>query len=125
MSSNIYNFSHLEALKKVRKRRRITGKELHQVTGVAESSISEFFRGKSNANIITLDKIVDGMEKVSPGARQEYVRELAGITDYKLVEAVGIEQQIKNLPKESKKQLIMAIVESIAHDPEPAVQLLK
>ena len=121
MSSQSYNFSHLSALKKVKKRRRITGKELHQATGVAESSISDFFRGKSNIGVTTLDKIVDGMEKVSPGARQEYARELAGLIDSEKIEAIGIEQQILDLPKELKKKLIMAIVESIAHDPEPAL----
>ena len=118
--SSTCNFSHLEALKKVKERRRITGKELHRATGVAESNLSDFFKGKINVGITTLDKIVDGMEKVSPGARQEYARELAGIIHSEKIETIGIEQQINNLPKELKKQLIMAIVESIARDPEPA-----
>lgn len=120
------NFSHLEALTKVKERRRITGKLLHKVTGIPESNLSGFFKGKSNVGIATLDKIVDGMEQISPGARQEYAQELAGIISSEANETASIERQIVSLPKESKKKLIMTIVESMTHDPEPAaVQLVK
>lgn len=120
------NFSHLEALKKVKEGRKITGKQLHQVTGLAESNISDFFRGKSNISIATLDRMVDGMEQISPGAREEYARKLVGTIESERDGTSDIRWQIENLSKERKKQLILTIVESIARDPEPAiVQLTK
>ena len=123
MSSNLNNCSHLEALKKVRKKRKIKGKELSLETGIAESNISEFFTGKVNMTISTLDKIVEAMEKISPGARREYAQELAGIISSGKSGGILLEQQINELPKESKKQLIMAIVESIANESESKMQL--
>ena len=122
MSSKLYNFSHLEALKKVKEARKITGKDLSQETGATEANISGFFNGKINAKVSTLDKIVEAMDKISPGARREYAQELAGIisatTDGKL-----LEQQINDLPRESKKQLIMAIVESLAGENTSDIKL--
>ena len=123
MSSDLYNFSHLEALKKVRKSRKIKGKELSLETGIAEGNISEFFNGKVNMTIPTLDKIVEAMEKISPGARREYAQELAGILSASEGGKVLLEQQINDLPKESKKQLIMAIVESLANESKSEIQL--
>ena len=123
MSSDLYNFSHLEALKKVKKSRKITGKDLSRETGITEANISGFFNGKIDTKISTLDRIVEAMEQISPGARRDYAQELAGIV------SVGgggndlLEQQINDLPKESKKQLIMAIVESLAGESSSEIQL--
>lgn len=124
MSSDLYNFSHLEALKKVRRSRKIKGKELSQEAGIAEGNISDFFNGKINMTITSLDRIVEAMEKISPGARRDYAQELAGIISANEGGKDLLEQQISNLPKESKKQLIMAIVESLASENKSEIQLV-
>lgn len=123
MSSAIYNCSHLEALKKVRRSRKIKGKELSQETGISEGNISEFFQGKVNMTVPTLDRIVEAMEKISPGARRDYAQELAGILSTSKTGGILLEQQISELPKESKKKLIIAIVESLANEPSQKMQL--
>lgn len=123
MSSDLYKFSHLEALKKVKKNRKITGKELSRQTGIAEGNISEYFSGKVNMTLPVLDLIVEAMEKISPGARRDYAQELAGIIGADEDGKGLLEQQINDLPKESKKQLIMAIVESLASESSSEIQL--
>lgn len=71
----------------------------------------------------TLDKIVEAMEKISPGARRDYAQELAGIVSINEGGDSLLEQQINDLPKEHKKQLIMAIVESLAAETSSEIQL--
>lgn len=122
MSTISYKCSHLAALKKVRENRKITGKKLSEVTGITESSISHFFRGNSDINVTTLDRIVDGMEEISFGARREYIQELAEMLEIDLGGTITLEQQINDLPKESKKQLIMTIVESLASESSSEIQ---
>ena len=73
--------------------------------------------------IATLDRIVEAMEKISPGARREYAQELAGIISASAGGKALLEQQINDLPKESKKQLIMAILESLANESSSEIQL--
>lgn len=123
MSIASYNCLHLAALKRVKERRKITGKQLSKTSGVTESKLSLFFNGNSDITVTTLDRIVDGMEQVSFGARSEYLQELAGIFGTKMNGAITLEQQINELPKESKKKLIMAIVESLASEPSQEMQL--
>lgn len=123
MSTVSYNCSHLAALRKVKERRKITGKKLSKATGITESSLSHFFRGNSDINVTTLDRIVDGMEKISYGAKREYIQELAEVVGADVEGAITLEQQISDLPRESKKQLIMAIVESLANESKSEIQL--
>ncbi|MBE9048194.1 helix-turn-helix transcriptional regulator [Pleurocapsales cyanobacterium LEGE 10410] len=123
MSSELYNFSHLEALRKVKEARRITGKDLSRETGITEANISGFFNGKVNTKVSTLDRLVEAMEKISPGARRDYAQELAGIVSIDEGGDSLLEQQINDLPKESKKQLIMAIVESLAAESKSEIRL--
>lgn len=124
MSTSSYNCSHLAALRIVKDRRKITGKRLSEATGITESSLSQFFRGNSDVNVTTLDRIVDGMEQISYGARREYIQVLAEIAGADVDGAITIEQQINDLPKESKKQLIMTIVESLASENSSEMQLV-
>lgn len=123
MSIASYNCSHLAALKKVKESRKITGKELSKVTGITQSNLSHFFRGNCDVNVTTLDRIVDGMEQISFGARREYLQELAEIFGAEMNNAITLEQQINELPKELKKKLIMAIVESLASETSSEMQL--
>jgi plasmid maintenance system antidote protein VapI len=48
---------HREAFKKTKNYFSITGKQLHQQTGVSENHISEFLRGKRAVSTDVLDRL--------------------------------------------------------------------
>ncbi len=47
---------------------RISGKELFKLTGISESHISEFRRGKRDISTNVLFRLVDAMDYLAPGA---------------------------------------------------------
>jgi transcriptional regulator with XRE-family HTH domain len=69
---------HREAFKKTKSYFGITGKQLHQHTGVSENHISEFLRGKRAVSSDVLDRLVEAMEELEPGSKQFYSDEIKG-----------------------------------------------
>jgi transcriptional regulator with XRE-family HTH domain len=116
---------------------KISGKELSQVSGISENHISEFRRGKRKTGVSTgvLWQLLEGMEKIAPGARSYFAALLAGVDqkqeietlDTKVEEAFNVAQlsqmmdknmdlvtkAIHYLPSNGKAEIISAIAQSI------------
>lgn len=56
---------------------RITGKALHERTGVSENHISEFRKG-GNVSAAIMAKLLEGMEELAPGSKLHFCLLLAG-----------------------------------------------
>jgi transcriptional regulator with XRE-family HTH domain len=69
---------HREAVLQVKKNRKITNVAIAQKTGVSQNHLSAFFRGERNVTNAVLDAIIGAMDELSPGARAEYGRTVAG-----------------------------------------------
>ena len=69
---------HREAFTKTKKYFGISGKKLHQQTGVSANHISEFLNGKKTVSSDLLDRLVEGMEEIEPGAKQFYATQMLG-----------------------------------------------
>jgi transcriptional regulator with XRE-family HTH domain len=57
----------------------ITGSKLAEVTGLSTTHISEFRRGKTNPPCNTLQRLLDAIDEISPGAKRDFCMQLAGI----------------------------------------------
>jgi transcriptional regulator with XRE-family HTH domain len=72
---------HREALLKVKRNRKINNVDISRKTGISENHLSQFFRGNRNATDQVLDQVVEAMEELSPGAKADYAKEIAGSYD--------------------------------------------
>lgn len=70
--------THREAFIRTQSYYRITGMALHEVTGISRNHISEFINNKRDMRTESLDRLVQAMEELEPGAFQFYTDELRG-----------------------------------------------
>ncbi len=81
--------------KNVKTERRITGKSLSQVTGISENHISEYLNGKRDVTSDKLWEMMEGMDKLSPGAKED-LAELIGQARPMKVE-INLEKTVKEM----------------------------
>jgi plasmid maintenance system antidote protein VapI len=62
------------------KRFRISASELSKLTGVSSNHISEFKNGKRDVSSAVLLRLLDGMDKLAPGAKQNFWQLASGQT---------------------------------------------
>ena len=67
-----------ECFSQVKKDREVTGRALSEVTGIPDGSISNFLNGKKDLTVTTFWTLLEGMEKLSPGALESFCSLLAG-----------------------------------------------
>ena len=70
--------THREAFIRTQSYYRITGKALHEITGISRNHISEFINNKRDMRTDSLDRLVLAMDELEPGAMQFYTDELRG-----------------------------------------------
>lgn len=66
-----------ESFKQVKQQRGVTGKAIYELTGISQNHISEYLRGKRDVTSETLSRMINAMEQVSPGAKQDFARLVA------------------------------------------------
>lgn len=83
-----------ECFKQVKESRKISGSALSQVTGIPEARISQFINGKRDMMVSNVWLLLEGMEKLSPGAIESFCLLLAGKTSEIELNADQIADQI-------------------------------
>lgn len=68
--------THREAFIRTQSYYRITGTALHEITGISRNHISEYINNKRDMRTESLDRLVQAMEELEPGALQFYTDEL-------------------------------------------------
>lgn len=68
---------HRKALLKIKNKYKISNVSISRLTGISENHLSQFFRGNRNATDAVLDEILNALEHISPGSREEYGMEIA------------------------------------------------
>ncbi|HEY9907889.1 MAG TPA: helix-turn-helix transcriptional regulator [Thermosynechococcaceae cyanobacterium] len=84
----------------------ITGKRLAEVTGLSQGHISEFRRGQTNPPCDTLERLINGLEAVEPGARRYFCQLMAG-------SAISPEVSLDHLSSTEMAGLLLAVADRL------------
>lgn len=76
--ANFGLFMFREAFKEIKKRHGITGKAISETTGISQNHISEFVNNKRDVTSETLWRMVEALDKLSPGAWKDFCLRIAG-----------------------------------------------
>lgn len=79
-----------------------SAKDLAEVSGVPESTVSNFKRGKINPKLETFDKLRDGLHKLSPAAYARFHCLMAS-------SELDLVQLAANSPLEIQRKILVAI----------------
>ncbi len=96
----------------------ISGKRLSEVTGFSMAHISAFRHGKTNPSCETLEKLLEGAEQISPGARVYFCQLLAG-------EAIKpVQTDIRMMDNQQLAILLQTIADVMQQSRDKSQQLL-
>ena len=70
--------THREAFIRTQSHYSITGTALHKMTGISQNHISEYINNKRDMRTESLDRLVQAMDELEPGAMQFYTDKLRG-----------------------------------------------
>ncbi|MGK7897396.1 MAG: helix-turn-helix domain-containing protein [Xenococcus sp. (in: cyanobacteria)] len=101
------NLNHREAFIKTRTYFGVKGNALHEVTGVSADHISKYSTGKRDVSSEVLDKLIEGMEILQPGAKKYYCQLLYG------KRSISPEEIVEGMDNEELSQLMMAIAAKV------------
>ncbi len=91
----------------------ISAKLLSEQSGISQQSISKFRNGRCP---MTTDNLNSLLLELPFEARKRFFSLLVGASLSPI--NLTIEEQVKNLSKDSKKNLVMIIVESLVNEPD-------
>lgn len=61
----------------VKRHHGITGKAISELSGISQNHISEYINGKRDVTSETLWRMIEAMDKISPGARKDFALKIA------------------------------------------------
>lgn len=99
--------THREAFIRTQSRYSITGTALHKITGISQNHISEYINNKRDMRTESLDRLVQAMDKLEPGALQFYTDELRGKKSE--VTIVNPKALVDKMDNEQMSELMFAI----------------
>ena len=96
----------------------ITGSRLAEVTGLSTTHISDFRRGKTNPPCNTLQRLLDAIDEISPGAKRDFCLQLAGATVSAFAEpsTPSRKMAIEEMSSLELAQLLMAVADKLQED---------
>lgn len=68
-----------EAFRKIQDKHGVSALRLSEVTGVAQSTISYYRKGRRDCQTATLWKLLEGLESESPGALNDFASEIGRV----------------------------------------------
>ncbi|MEA5469432.1 MULTISPECIES: helix-turn-helix domain-containing protein [unclassified Spirulina] len=95
---------HRKALLKIKNKYKISNVSISRLTGISENHLSQFFRGNRNATDAVLDEILNALENISPGSREEYGLEIAQSQSPQ-----SLQKWIEGMSNEEMYSLLVAI----------------
>ncbi|MGC9506193.1 helix-turn-helix domain-containing protein [Baaleninema sp.] len=102
-----------EAFKKVRQSHGVTDVALHEHTGVSRTHLSRFQCGRGDLKVETLERLLMGLEELSPGAINDFVSQIGKVEVHGLTDR---EKQILiwSLPESELAEILRLIGERLA-----------
>lgn len=116
VTDNIFN----EAFKETMDAMNVKGKALAELTGRSYNNISRIRQGKDNPSLKDFCGLLNAAESLVPGFYTLFLQNL--IVESKVSSETlykDAEIQISNLSVQSKKKLMLEIVDSLAHEIKP------
>lgn len=109
------------ALDKILRDYRVSAKWLSAQTGISETMISQFRKGRKDTTTTTLDRL---LKPLPFEAKQQFFSLVLG-GHLPPAQCPTVEELIADLPREKKKKLAIILVEAIAKEPseEPSLAL--
>lgn len=99
--------NHRQAFLKTKTYYGIKGSKLCEISGVSAKHISEYSNCKRDVSSEILDKLIQGMENLEPGAKRYYCQLLYGKRSF------SPEEIVKSMDNEELSELMMAIAAKV------------
>ena len=101
------NLNHRQAFVDTKTYYGIKGNALSRASEVSAKHISEYSTGKRDVSSAVLDKLIQGMENLEPGAKRYYCQLLYG------KKSLSPEEVVENMDNEELSSLMMAIAAKV------------
>jgi transcriptional regulator with XRE-family HTH domain len=84
----------------------VSSKDLAEAVGITPKHLSEFRRGRANITLDLLWRLVDELDRLSPGARRDFGLRIAGLGG-------SLVNLVEQMPPEELSDTLSAIAESL------------
>lgn len=101
------NLNHRQAFIDTKTYYGIKGNALSEASGVSAKHISEYSNRKRDVSSEVLDKLIEGMDNLEPGAKRRYCQLLYG------KRSVSPEEIVEGMDNEELSSLMMAIAAKV------------
>ena len=103
---------------------RIKGTDLAAKVGISTKHLSKFRQGKANITVELLWQLVEAMERIAPGARQNFGELVAGKGDLDRKPYRTLSERVEEMSNEEFGELLMAVGKELRNRKSTVVKQL-